>query len=115
VARVVEQLHRLWRARHAWSAAPGEHPHEAHYLKLDSSRARALLGWRPRLALPAALEWVVEWHRGHRDDSDLAALTREQIDRYVALLAGDGLAGDGLAGDGLAGDPGASGATDAAD
>ena len=34
-----------------WSSTTGPHPHEARYLKLDSSRARARLGWRPLLGL----------------------------------------------------------------
>ena len=32
-----------------WEVDPGPHPHEAHWLKLDSSKARARLGWTPRL------------------------------------------------------------------
>ena len=40
----------------AGSTTPGEHPHEAHYLKVDSSRARARLGWAPRWDLERALE-----------------------------------------------------------
>ncbi len=30
-----------------WTQDDGPHPHEARYLKLDSSKARAQLGWRP--------------------------------------------------------------------
>ena len=37
----------------AWEHDAGEHPHEARYLKVDSSRARARLGWAPRWDLGA--------------------------------------------------------------
>jgi CDP-glucose 4,6-dehydratase len=37
--------------------------HEAHTLKLDSTKARQQLGWAPRLPLQDALQWTVEWHR----------------------------------------------------
>jgi CDP-glucose 4,6-dehydratase len=36
-------------------------PHEAHYLKLDISKARSRLGWQPRWNLETALEKIVEW------------------------------------------------------
>ena len=41
----------------------GPHPHEARYLKLDSSKARARLGWRPRIDLAATLEGIVDWYQ----------------------------------------------------
>ena len=34
----------------------GDHPHEAHYLKLDCSKARTGLGWQPRWGLEKALD-----------------------------------------------------------
>jgi len=41
----------------------GEHPHEAHFLRLDSSKARSQLRWRPRLGLHKALDWTVQWYK----------------------------------------------------
>ena len=37
--------------------------HEAGLLKLDSSKARAELGWRPRMRLRTSLEWLVDWYQ----------------------------------------------------
>ncbi len=37
----------VWPEELRWVHDDGPHPHEARYLKLDSSRARARLGWRP--------------------------------------------------------------------
>ena len=68
-----------------WTVDPGPHPHEAGLLKLDSSRARNLLGWRPRLDLATALDWIVEWTQAHRNKSDLRTLTERQIARYERL------------------------------
>ena len=45
VVRVVEILSRLWGGDVNWSIDKGQHPHEATYLKLDSSRAQNELGW----------------------------------------------------------------------
>ena len=41
----------------------GAVPHEAGLLKLDTSEARSLLGWRPALRLDEALDWIVDWHK----------------------------------------------------
>jgi CDP-glucose 4,6-dehydratase len=38
-------------------------PHEAAYLKLDSSKAREKLGWVPRWSIGTSLSKVIEWHR----------------------------------------------------
>ena len=62
-----------------------EQRHEATYLKLDCSKARAELGWAPRLDLSGALDWIVEWYRCFAQGGDVAALTDQQIARYEAL------------------------------
>ena len=61
------------------------HPREAHFLKLDASKARAYLGWHPVLPLHQALDWIVEWYRAFQSGADLGLLTRTQIERYEAL------------------------------
>jgi CDP-glucose 4,6-dehydratase len=91
---VVERLQALWRDEPGWRADLRQNPHEAAYLRLDAGRARSLLGWRPRVPLPTALEWVVEWHRAHADGGDLRALTGEQIGRFEALGGGPPGLGD---------------------
>jgi CDP-glucose 4,6-dehydratase len=79
---IVEQLARRWGAGASWRRDPGEHPHEASYLKLDISKAGARLGWRPRWDLATALERIVAWHQAWRSGADMRALCLEQIDQY---------------------------------
>ena len=61
-----------------------EQPHEAGMLRLDSSRAAAVLGWRPRWSLNTALANTVEWYRARDQKADMAARTIEQIAAYEA-------------------------------
>jgi CDP-glucose 4,6-dehydratase len=56
--------------------------HEARYLKLDSSRARALLGWQPRWGLGEGLDATAAWYRALRAGEDMSAVTVEQIEAY---------------------------------
>jgi CDP-glucose 4,6-dehydratase len=67
-----------------WEQAGGEHPPEARALKLDSSKARGRLGWRPRWGLDEGLRRTVEWHEAQRDGADMRAVTLGQIEAYAA-------------------------------
>jgi CDP-glucose 4,6-dehydratase len=82
---IVSTVARLWGPPAGWTADKGSHPHEAHFLKLDSTKARTRLGWRPRLRLQTALEWTVDWYKKQARGGDARSLTLEQIERYMAL------------------------------
>jgi CDP-glucose 4,6-dehydratase len=64
----------------------GDHPHEANYLKLDCSKARARLGWRPRWDLEAAVDRIVSWSRQYVAGGDLRSECRQQILEYGRAL-----------------------------
>ncbi len=80
VGWIVERIAQLWPRDLSWQLDDGPHPHEARYLKLDSSRARLHLGWRPPVALEPALEATVDWYRQLLDGADMRAVTLEQIE-----------------------------------
>jgi CDP-glucose 4,6-dehydratase len=79
VAWIVARLSELWAGDLRVSQDKGPHPHEARYLKLDSSRARSHLGWRPTWGLADGLEAVVDWYLGLREGGDMRTVTCEQI------------------------------------
>lgn len=60
---IVEQLTTQWGEGASWQLDANAHPHEAHYLKLDCSKARAKLGWHPCWDLPTTLAGIVRWHK----------------------------------------------------
>ncbi|MGA2320199.1 MAG: CDP-glucose 4,6-dehydratase [Solirubrobacteraceae bacterium] len=82
VGWIVERVAALWTEELRWERAGGRHPHEARYLKLDSSRARTRLGWRPLLGLDAALEATVGWYRQLKGGADMRAVTLGQIETF---------------------------------
>ena len=79
---VVEQLAATWGAGAAWDLDAREQPHEAHYLKLDVSKARSQLSWSPRWGLERALECTAHWHRYHLGGGDVRGFTLRQIQDY---------------------------------
>jgi CDP-glucose 4,6-dehydratase len=87
VGWIVERMGELWPQELRWALDDGPHPHEARYLKLDSARARARLGWRPLVALDPALRSIVEWYRALREGSDMRAVTLGQIETFQYAAA----------------------------
>ncbi len=82
---VADRLVDLWGDTARWRRDDEDHPAEAGFLKLDSSKARERLRWRPRLSLEQALEWVVAWHRSVLEGDDVSRITRNQIKAYQEI------------------------------
>jgi len=80
---IVETMVTLWGEGAAWHLDGSEHPHEAHYLKLDCSKARMQLGWQPRWNLVETLGRIVNWHKAWINREDMLALTRNEISEYM--------------------------------
>jgi CDP-glucose 4,6-dehydratase len=81
VRDIVEHMTR----RHAglvWESVESVQPHEAHALRLDSSKARTRLGWRPHWRLTKALDKTSEWHDAWRAGKDMNAYSLAQIGEY---------------------------------
>lgn len=85
VSWVVDRLCEFWGDGAHWVPDPGTHPHEAGLLQVDASKARARLGWTPRLSLEGGLRWTVDWYRRVAAGEDAAALTLEQIERFEGV------------------------------
>ncbi len=68
----------------AWQRVASPQPHEANILKLDSSKAKAQLGWHPRWNLQTALGMTLAWHQAWKQGSDMAAISAQQIQEYEA-------------------------------
>jgi CDP-glucose 4,6-dehydratase len=82
VGWIVQRVEKLWPGQLRWSLDQGSHPHEARYLKLDSSRAHARLGWHPVVGLEDALAATVEWYRELSAGTDMRAATLGQIEAF---------------------------------
>ena len=82
---IAGELARAWGGSASWQQDGAAHPHEAHALKLDASKAKTCLRWHPWLPLQQALGWIVEWYRAFQAGCDLRRFTQAQIERYEAL------------------------------
>jgi CDP-glucose 4,6-dehydratase len=78
---IVERLAEM-RKDVKWQCDEKPQPHEANYLKLDSSKAHTQLGWHPRWRLRDALEKTLQWHEAWRRAEDMRSVTLAQIADY---------------------------------
>jgi CDP-glucose 4,6-dehydratase len=79
---IVEHMVNSWGNGASWQQDGGVHPHEANYLKLDISKAKARLGWQPRWPLATALEKITAWHHAWLSSANMHEFTFEQIYQY---------------------------------
>lgn len=79
---IVEHLVKSWGNGASWQVDGGEHPHEANYLKLDISKAKARMGWTPSWQLGTALEKITAWHSAWLAGQNMQQVCHRQIDEY---------------------------------
>ncbi|TXS96813.1 CDP-glucose 4,6-dehydratase [Parahaliea maris] len=80
VIEVLELLGRQWPSLH-WECDEYEHPHEAGLLYLDSSEARALLGWKPQWDLETTISRVSEWYQSWSEQGEV--ISQRQLLDFV--------------------------------
>lgn len=88
VGRVVERVAGLWGGSVGWRQDESARAKEALLLRVDATKARNRLGWRPRLDIDTTLGWTVEWYKSVRAGHSALDLTLDQINRYEILANG---------------------------
>ena len=83
---IVEHMVNSWGKGASWEQDSGVHPHEANYLKLDISKAKARLGWQPRWPLANALELITTWHHSYLTKLDMKKMCLTQIQQYSSAI-----------------------------
>jgi CDP-glucose 4,6-dehydratase len=86
VEKVADHTAALWGNEAAWVNDPEPGVHEAGILRLDVSKARAELGWQPRLSIETALTWTVDWFRACEKGAPMQRETQAQITAYERLV-----------------------------
>lgn len=87
VGWIADRMVETWGDGSSWFHDGHPGAHEAGFLKLDASRARAELGWKPRLHLGQALDWLVEWYQAQNRGGNMQMFTLRQIRRYEEMAA----------------------------
>lgn len=83
---VTERLTRKWGAGANWRLDNDSLLHEAHHLKLDCSKATALLGWRSTWSVATAIDRIVDWHTALNAGGDVKSYSLQQIAEYEQVV-----------------------------
>ena len=62
-------------------------PHEAHLLKLDSSKSRARLGWRPVWGIDQAIQRTIDWYKAAKRQEDMHRFSLDQIGAHESATS----------------------------
>ncbi|WP_303372441.1 CDP-glucose 4,6-dehydratase [Methanobrevibacter sp.] len=60
-------------------------PHEANFLKLNSSKIKKVFDWKPKWNIDTAIEKTVEWAKNYKDNNDMAICTDKQIEEFFNI------------------------------
>jgi CDP-glucose 4,6-dehydratase len=88
VAEVLARLATHW-PELAWQSISTPQPHEANLLYLDSTKARAQLGWTPVWTLDEALTATADWYRTYLAGGRVES--RSQLASFIAQARAVGL------------------------
>jgi CDP-glucose 4,6-dehydratase len=83
---IADYLIHKWGQNARWVKDESQIAHEDTLLKLDCSKARKLLNWKPELELETTLDWIVSWYKAYVKGKDLRDITFEQIGQYEEKL-----------------------------
>ena len=81
VGGVVSQFCELWPGA-SCELRGDAGPHEAGFLKLDSSKSISQLGWRRTWGVREAMQSTVDWYRSYGHGENLLAKTRAQVEEF---------------------------------
>jgi len=81
---IINEICTMWGNGASYTVDANPQLHEAHYLKLDCSKAKSQLQWHPRWSISMALSQIVGWTRAYQDNRDIQAETFNQIEHYFS-------------------------------
>ncbi len=86
VAELVVAFARGWGVlgSQSWKSNGAEHPHEAGYLLLDSTKAHTNLEWMEKLNFLQAIQLTVDWYK-NIEKLQIKPLCRAQVDHFLSL------------------------------
>ena len=60
-------------------------PHEANFLKLNSSKIKKVFNYKPKWDIDTAIEKTVEWTKNYKDNNDISLCTDKQIEEFFNI------------------------------
>lgn len=81
---LVEIFCRKWGSGAKWQEQRNTGPHEANFLKLDCSKIKRNLGWKPKWEVEEAILQTVIWYKAYMGKENIEKIMDEQIKNFFA-------------------------------
>jgi len=88
VSWILDKMISKWPAS-SWELDQNSNPHEADFLKLDISKAKAKLGWKPVWELSHTLEKIIDWHKAYLNQEDMQTICLAEIEEYTKDMSNE--------------------------
>lgn len=79
---ITKTICNLWGENASFEIDNNPQPHEANYLKLDCSKAKAELAWSPKWNIETTLKSIVDWNKAYIIGENIREFTIKQIRQY---------------------------------
>lgn len=83
--KLVDTFCKMWGRSVSWKSSQEVGPHESMTLKLDCSKAKSVLDWKPLYTIDSAVKMTVEWYQMFSNGSECKSITNKQISEYWSL------------------------------
>lgn len=80
---IVETLAKKWNGERQWHTTLPEGPHEAKYLKLDCTKTKKKLLWKPKWNLEETLDHIVQWQQSYLLQENVRQLCLNEINEHL--------------------------------
>lgn len=80
--KLVDLFCTAWGENQQWDNQYDGGPHEADFLKLDCSKIKNKIGWKPRWSIEEAINMVVQWSKVYYSKGNIISCMDQQIDNY---------------------------------
>lgn len=81
---ILNYLVRKWGENARWELDQKPNPHEATYLKLDTSKARQSLSWTPTWNLNTTLDKIILWQKAYLKGEDMRNYSLNEIQSFMS-------------------------------
>ena len=89
VALFCEKWKEHIRLEAGWTSCEEKGPHEAGYLKLDCSKIKERLKWRPVWHIDTAMDKIVQWYGVYAAGKDIWSCMESQVMEYINQFVED--------------------------
>ena len=86
VKEILDFMTSSWGDGASWKLDEGNHPHEAGYLKLDCSKAKNRLNWKPTWHLNHTLLKIIAWHKAWKNSENMLEYSLAEINEFTKQI-----------------------------